>query len=50
VLRDDTLWIDYYTSRIDRDHPWLLAMFLPTDIRMAKLPLASLRALSGNRS
>ncbi len=46
VLRDGELWIDYYTSRIDRDYPWLLALFLPTDIRMAKLPLAALLEVS----
>lgn len=49
ALRDGDLWIDYYTSRVDRDYPWLLGMFLPTDVRMAKLPLASLRALSDAR-
>jgi hypothetical protein len=46
VLRDGFLWVDYYTSRIDRDYPWLLGMFLPTAIRMARIPLASLAALS----
>ena len=46
VLRDDAVWIDYYTSRVDRDFPWLLGMFLATDIRMARIPIASLEALS----
>ena len=46
VLRGDDLYVDYYTSRIDRDWPWLLAMFLPTDIRMARVPVAVLRAAS----
>ena len=46
VLRDGQLWTDYYTSRIDRDYPWLLAMFLPTEIRMARMSLATLLALS----
>jgi len=46
VIRDGMLYIDYYTSRVDRDYPWLLGMFLPTDIRMARLPLGSLASLS----
>jgi len=46
VLRDGDLWTDYYTSRIDRDYPWLLGMFLPSEIRMARIPLAALVALS----
>lgn len=46
VRRGDDLFVDYYTSRIDRDWPWLLAMFLPTHIRMARVPLAALRSRS----
>jgi hypothetical protein len=46
VLRDGALLADYYTSRIDRDYPWLLGLFLPTDIRMARVPLAGLSALA----
>jgi hypothetical protein len=46
VVRDGALWTEYYTSRIDRDYPWLLGMFLPTDLRMARIPLDALLALS----
>jgi hypothetical protein len=46
VVRDDALWIDYYSSRIDRDFPWLLGMFLATDVRMARIPVESLERLS----
>jgi hypothetical protein len=46
VLRDGVLFTEYYTSRIDRDHPWLLGMFLPTDLRMARIPLDALVSLS----
>jgi hypothetical protein len=49
VLRDGDLFVEYYTSRIDRDYPWLLAMFLPTDLRMARIPLDRLLALSAAR-
>ena len=38
--------MSYYTSRTDRDYPWILGMFLPTEIRMARIPLDALRALS----
>jgi hypothetical protein len=40
------LWIDYYTSRSDRDFPWLLGMFLPSSIDMARVPVDALLALS----
>jgi hypothetical protein len=46
VLRDDALWTEYYTNRVDRDYPWLLGMFLPTDLRMARIPLGALLAVS----
>jgi len=49
VLRDGFAYIDYYTSAIDRDYPWLLGMFLPTDIRMARIPLDSLVALADEK-
>lgn len=50
VLRDRALFTDYYTSRVDRDWPWLLGMLLATDIRMAKLELGALHALAEARS
>jgi hypothetical protein len=50
VLRDGFAYIDYYTSAIDRDYPWFLGMFLPTDIRMARISLDSLVALADERS
>jgi hypothetical protein len=46
VRRGDDVYVDYYTSRIDRDFPWLLGMFLRTDVRMARFPVGSLAALS----
>jgi hypothetical protein len=50
VPRDGMLYTDYYTSRIDRDWPWLLGMLLATDIRMAKLDLGALHALAQERA
>jgi hypothetical protein len=46
VLREGALYAEYYTSRVDRDYPWILGMFLPTDLHMARVPLAALLALS----
>ena len=46
VLRDGFAYIDYYTSAIDRDYPWMIGMFLPTDIRMARISLDDLVALA----
>lgn len=46
VVRDGFVHVDYYTSRIDRDYPWLLGMLLPTQVRMARFPVDSLLALS----
>jgi hypothetical protein len=42
----DSLYLSYYTSRIDRDYPWLLGMFMASNIRMAKISLASLAAVA----
>jgi hypothetical protein len=47
VVRDGYVYVDYYTSRIDRDFPWLVGMFASSNIRMARFPQASLEALSG---
>ena len=49
VLRDGFAYIDYYTSAIQRDYPWFLGMFLPTDIRMARISLDSLVALADQK-
>jgi hypothetical protein len=50
VERDGALYVDYYTSRIDRDWPWLIGMALRTDIRMARIPIEALEALASDRS
>ncbi len=49
VLRDGFAYVDYYTSAIERDYPWFLGMFLPTDIRMARISLDSLVALADQK-
>lgn len=39
ALLHDTLYFSYYTSPIERDYPWIVGMFNPTAIRMAKVDL-----------
>ncbi len=49
VVRDDTAYISYYTSPIDTDVPWLMGMLLPSEIRVAKVDLASLKAIAAKK-
>ncbi|NRA04549.1 MAG: exo-alpha-sialidase [Myxococcales bacterium] len=49
VRQGDTLLVEYYTSRVDRDYPWLLSMFLPTELRMARIPVDALLSVSDAR-
>jgi hypothetical protein len=46
AVHDGHLYASYYTSRIDRDYPWILGMLAPSEIRVARLPLATLEALA----
>lgn len=46
VLRDGHLYTSYYTSDITRDYPWMLGMLMASDIRLAKVDLASLEAVA----
>ncbi|HTO70157.1 MAG TPA: sialidase family protein [Myxococcota bacterium] len=49
VLKDGALFASYYTSDPARDWPWLLGMFLRSEIRMARIGLDSLVALADAR-
>ena len=49
ALREGRLFASYYTSRVDRDYPWILGMLSRSDIRMASLPLAALDGLVARR-
>lgn len=48
VIIDDQLYVSYYTSDIRRDPIWILGMLNASSIRMARLPLACLEAVSIN--
>ncbi|HKE11895.1 MAG TPA: sialidase family protein [Myxococcota bacterium] len=50
VLKDDSLFASYYTSDIRRDYPWILGMLLPTDIRMAQVPLDRLAEIAREKA
>ena len=45
AIRGSDAYVCYYTSRIDRDYPWIAGMIGATDIRMAKISLPSLAAV-----
>jgi hypothetical protein len=46
VIRDDDLYISYYSSDITRDYAWLLGAVMASDILMAKIPLEKLELLA----
>ncbi len=49
VARGDELTICYYTNDPSSDPPWLVGMFLPSEIRIARLSLAGLAKLAATR-
>jgi hypothetical protein len=44
ALHDGYLYFSYYTSPIEGDYPWIVGMFNPTAIRMARVELCRLIA------
>ncbi len=46
VQRGDDLYVDYYTSDINRDWFWLMGMVTPSEIRMARVNLPALEKLA----
>jgi hypothetical protein len=46
VLDGDQAYATYYTSRTDRDFPWIVGMLSPSHIMMAKLDLKAMEALA----
>lgn len=46
VISGDDLYVSYYTSRLDRDYPWVLGMVRPSDIVMARVSLPALARLA----
>jgi hypothetical protein len=46
AMRGGELYASYYTSPPERDYTWVLGMFRPSNIRMARLDLAALERLA----
>jgi hypothetical protein len=46
AVHDGRLFVSYYTSRTDRDYPWIEGMLNATDIRLAALDLDTLADLA----
>jgi hypothetical protein len=46
VQRGDDLYVDYYTSDVNRDWFWLMGMVSPSEIRMARVNLLALEQLA----
>jgi len=46
VMDGDTVYATYYTSPINHDFPWIMGMFSPSEIRMAKIDLSAMEALT----
>ncbi len=46
VIRGDELYASYYTSPPERDITWILGMFRPSNIRMARIDLRALERLA----
>ncbi len=44
VLNGTDAYISYYTSRIDKDYPWILGWLAESDIRIARINLTALSA------
>jgi hypothetical protein len=49
VTHGDDAYISYYSSDTRRDYAWLLGALLPSDILMARVPLARLEMLAASR-
>ena len=46
AIEDGYAYATYYTSPIDHDFGWLLGMFSPSSVRMAKIDLQAMEALA----
>ncbi len=46
VIKDNLLYICYYTNDTKKDFPWLLGMISPSDVIMAKIKLSNLKTIT----
>jgi hypothetical protein len=47
IVDGDAAYATYYTSRVDRDYPWIIGMLRPSVVMMAKIDLRAMQALAG---
>ena len=45
IVFNDTLYISYYTNRIDKEYIWLMGMLADTEVRIAAIPLKNLKEI-----
>jgi len=50
VQQGDDLYVDYYTSDVNRDWFWLIGMVSPSEIRMARVNLPALEKLAQTKA
>jgi hypothetical protein len=46
VMDGDTAYASYYTSPLNHDFAWIMGMFSPTEVRIAKIDLKAMEALA----
>jgi hypothetical protein len=46
IVDGDLAYATYYTSRTDRDYPWVLGMLNPSAVMMAQIDLRAMEALA----
>ncbi|MHC1782341.1 MAG: hypothetical protein AB9891_06190 [Anaerolineaceae bacterium] len=47
MIEGDVALASYYTSPIETDFPWILGMLMPSEVRIAKIDLVTMKALAG---
>ena len=50
VMDGDHAYASYYTSPLNHDYAWIMGMFLPTEVRIAKIDLKAMKTLADNTS
>ena len=49
VIRENKLFISYYSSNIHKDFPWIMGQFFPTNIRIGVIDINSLLNISKSK-
>lgn len=46
IVDGDVAYVTYYTSRVDRDYPWIMGMLQPSAVMMTKIDLQAMQDLA----